>query len=126
MLSTPVTNRVCIAAGKAAKSASQYWTHRDVIAVAIGAAERGRLGAAARRWIDQRRIPGAWKRWASGVQSAAASLRLQNVALIPDCATLSISWRRQQLHSAPQGQIGNGVANLVFYTSSIFRQSHVE
>jgi len=30
MLSTSVTNRVCIAAGKAAKSASQYWTHRDL------------------------------------------------------------------------------------------------
>ena len=29
MLSTSVTNRVCIAAGKAAKSASQYWTHCD-------------------------------------------------------------------------------------------------
>jgi hypothetical protein len=29
-LSTSVTNRVCIAAGKAAKSASQYWTHRDL------------------------------------------------------------------------------------------------
>jgi hypothetical protein len=30
MPSTSVTNRVCIAAGKAAKSASQYWTHFDL------------------------------------------------------------------------------------------------
>jgi hypothetical protein len=30
MLSTSVTNRVSIATGKAAKSASQYWTHRDL------------------------------------------------------------------------------------------------
>jgi hypothetical protein len=29
-LSTSVTNRVCVSAGKAAKSASQYWTHRDL------------------------------------------------------------------------------------------------
>jgi hypothetical protein len=29
-LSTSVTNRACIAAGKAAKSAPQYWTHRDL------------------------------------------------------------------------------------------------
>jgi hypothetical protein len=29
-LSTSVTNRVRIAAGKAAKSAAQYWTHRDL------------------------------------------------------------------------------------------------
>jgi hypothetical protein len=28
--STSVTNRACIAAGKAAKSAAQYWTHRDL------------------------------------------------------------------------------------------------
>jgi hypothetical protein len=31
MPSTSVTNRVCIAAGKAAKSASQYWTHRNLV-----------------------------------------------------------------------------------------------
>ena len=30
MPSTSVTNRVCIAAGKATKSASQYWTHRNL------------------------------------------------------------------------------------------------
>jgi hypothetical protein len=30
MPSTSVRNRVCIAAGKAAKSASQYWTHRNL------------------------------------------------------------------------------------------------
>jgi len=30
MPSTSVTNRICIAAGKAAKSAAQYWTHRDL------------------------------------------------------------------------------------------------
>jgi hypothetical protein len=29
-LSTSVTNRACIAAGKAAKSGAQYWTHRDL------------------------------------------------------------------------------------------------
>jgi lysophospholipase L1-like esterase len=114
------------------------------ISAAIGAAGPGRLGGAARGWIGRRRTPGAWSRWAIGVQSAAAFLRLQNFAVIADChrvacgrghragATLShfvrigLPWRRQQLHSAPQGQIGNGVANLVFYTSSIFRQSHVE
>src|SRR5450755_4363843 len=28
--STSVTNRACIAAGKTAKSAAQYWTHRDL------------------------------------------------------------------------------------------------
>jgi hypothetical protein len=30
MPSASVTNRVRVAAGKAAKSASQYWTHRDL------------------------------------------------------------------------------------------------
>jgi hypothetical protein len=30
MPSTSVTNRGCIAAGKAAKSASKYWTHCDL------------------------------------------------------------------------------------------------
>jgi hypothetical protein len=32
-LSTSVTNRACISAGKAAKYASQYWAHRDLKAL---------------------------------------------------------------------------------------------